>query len=157
MLELYITGMLFSLLLGLAVLFFRTTWTQVIIYPLLIVLAYISLAEMPGVGKPMSWEWRDFNEAEVLYWDIIENEGMYLLLRLEGEGKPRYYYRTWSEMEAKNLTKSSRHAREKLKEGENYELILNHGGNFDETPTFHARPVPPPPPKKSLEVLIERD
>jgi hypothetical protein len=156
MIELYITGMFFSLLLGLAVLFFRTSWTQVIIYPLLIVLAYISLAEMPGVGKPMSWEWRQFEKAEVLHYSIIEDEVIYLLLRIEGEIKPRYYSLSWDEAQARNLTNSSRFARNKIEAGEGYTLMLSNG-NFDNTPKFYAAPQQPPPVKKSLEVLIERD
>lgn len=152
MIELVYAAMVFSLLLGAGIYAFHKNWLQILIYPLMIFLAYVTMLEMPGAGKPIEWEFRELPRQEIVAHVLDEGRAIYLWLRTPGENKPKYYVRPWNDEEAEQLMTAGNRKEEMLEYGTYVNLYFYQGGNFDKDPVFYAAPPPPDPPK-SQEAL----
>lgn len=155
MIELLYAGMVFSLLLGAGIYAFHKNWAQVLLYPLMIFLAYVTMLEMPGIGKPVEWEFRELPRQEIISYVLEEDEAIYLWLRTPGEIKPRYYVRPWNDKEGEQLMRSKGRQDELLQYGQFVGLYFFQGGDFDDDPVFYAAPPEQEPPKTEHTLDIQ--
>ena len=115
--------------------------------------SYYSFTKMLGNPVPIEliapWDIPPAENAEIIGFWFVENEGIYLLLMHEGLKAPKYYKFPWD----KNLAQQiQRAAEEAAKRGKRGPIILRNPFQRsweDETPFIHPMPQPMQPPKPS--------
>ncbi len=110
--------------------------------------AYMSLSEMLSRPKPVSSEWarRELAEATVIGSQMVEGQGIYVWLGIEGVEEPRAYALPWDEKVARQLHGARRNAEAsgaKVKMRNPFEP-----SNDKRERVFYAAPQAPPPEKQ---------
>ena len=114
------------------------------IFVVLITVVYIGAGEFLGRPKPLSLEWRDIANAQVLSGVPVENEAIYVWLTMPGSPEPRAYVLPWSQNAAQQLQDAFGKAEA---DGTAVEMAMPAAGLDDGTPMFYALPQPPLPAK----------
>lgn len=152
---LYIAFLLCAASLGLmAVWVARRRWVQtlaVILVAVSALFAGMGYADLLSRPKPLNWETLDMAEATVLAGHLVENEGIYLWLRVPGLEEPRYYALPWRQGAAEDLQGA-------MKDGERNgtAVVMNlHPQESSletrDAPMFYALPQPALPAKTVIE------
>jgi len=121
--------------------------TMVLFLPL----AYASLNELLSKPKPVAMEWwlSKAAEAEVVASRTIEDEGIYLWLKLPEVAEPRAYVLPWNRANAEQLQQALREAE---KQGSGVQMRLPFEPSLDDRePKFYALPQPALPPKDLIQ------
>lgn len=141
---------LIGLLGGIGICAPRKLWTKAAalgVVALFLPVAYVSLAELLGRPKPMHLEWNqiELEEANVVGFQLHENEAIYLWLRVEGIREPRSYVLRWNQQRAQQLHEAQREA-----QTNGTEVRVRRPSRSDEIdePVFYATPQEALPPKQ---------
>ncbi len=132
----------FVVLLGVWLLAMRRTVSAALVYTVLGITVAAGLLEMQARPKPVAMEWRNTQDAEVLWFAIQEGTAILVLLDI---GEPRLYSLSWDQGQAEKLLKAGQDAEDDggtLKMRQPFEPSLS--GQND---LFYADPQPAPPPK----------
>ncbi len=131
----------FVVALGAFLLWDKRRLTPAVVFALLSVTAAIGLVEMKSRPKSVVMEWRAVEEADVLWYGLIEGESITLLLDVDG---PRLYVLAWDKDSAEQLLKAGQDAGQggKVKMARPFEPSL-----APEERLFYAAPQSAPPPK----------
>ena len=108
---------------------------------------YVSLAELLGRPKPMHLEWHqiELTDANVVGFDLREDEAIYVWLRVEGIPEPRSYVLPWNQQRAQQLHQAQREAEANGTEVRVRRLPEN---GMEDEPVFYATPQQALPPKQ---------
>lgn len=128
----------------------RALWIKVVALAttmLLIPTAYAGILDLLSKPKPVHLEWivGSVEEAMVLSAAIWEGEAIYLWLKIDGVGEPRYYVLPWDLGLAEELQEALREAA-RNRSGVLMRLPFEPSWARDD-PTFYALPQPALPPK----------
>ena len=142
--------MLAGLLGGIGICAPRKLWIKaaaVGIVALFLPVTYISLAELLGRPKPMHLEWHqiNLNEADVVGFDLREDEAIYLWLRVDGISEPRSYVLGWDQQRAQQLHEAQREAQAN---GTEVRVRGRSENGAKDEPLFYATPQLALPPKR---------
>jgi hypothetical protein len=109
--------------------------------------AYLSLAHLLSLPKPVALEWwlANARSATVLGSTLREDEAIYVWLQLDDVAEPRAYALPWSRDLAEQLQTAQREA-EQSQSGVRMRLPFEPSLD-DREPKFYALPQPPLPPK----------
>ncbi len=128
----------------------RALWIKVVALAttmLLIPTAYAGILDLLSKPKPVHLEWiaGSVEEAMVLSAAIREDEAIYLWLKIDGVGEPRYYVLPWDLGLAEELQEALREAAHN-RSGVLMRFPFEPSWARDD-PTFYALPQPALPPK----------
>ena len=110
---------------------------------------YFSLNDILSRPKPAQLETvhKDIDQVKVLSSMMVEDEAIYLWLRLPEVTEPRSYVLPWSDEVAKQLHKANQDAEE---QGTEVEMKKPFEKTVDnQEPVFYAAPPPAPPEKQA--------
>jgi hypothetical protein len=113
--------------------------------------SYAALVDLLSKPKPVDLEWwlSEATEAEVLASRLVEDEAIYLWLRLPDLSEPRAYVLPWDRGSAEQLQQAMREAE---RQGSGVQMRMPFEPSLeDREPKFYAPPQPALPPKDMVE------
>lgn len=124
-------------------------WQQVLsvgVFFLLVAMVYGGGIELLGRPKPLRLEWQPLAEADVLSAHAVENQAIYVWIRLPAVPEPRAYVLPWSQKAAEQLQTAEQRAGE---QGTGIKVRLALDSAHSDESRFYAMPQPPRPPKNA--------
>ncbi len=116
----------------------RVRWVAIVLFLLGVPLMLLGELEMLGWHKPLWAAWRIPSESRILAQKMIEGEGIYLYLDVDGS-EPRAVVLPWSARTAERLQKAMR---ESARRGAHGALMERDSSLDTNEPKFYPLPQP---------------